>query len=70
MGVLPKRQFGVAVPELSGNPPQALPGCQGAGSIGMSRAVEPERSDPFSAVPEPSTAPLLGLVGMAARRRA
>ena len=40
MGVLAERKFRVAVPKLSGDPPQALPGGKGAGGIGMARAVQ------------------------------
>ena len=47
VGVLAERKFRVAVPKLSGDPPQALPGGKGAGGIGMARAVEAERAHSF-----------------------
>ena len=57
VGVLPERQFGVAVPKLPGDPPQAFSGGEGAGSIGMSRAVEPKRSHPLGVSLSPNSFP-------------
>ena len=57
VGVLPERQFGVAVPKLPGDPPQAFSCGQGAGSIGMSRAVEAERAHPLGVGLSPNSFP-------------